>query len=110
MVNWFGPEAWGPICADTPRCEPPVDTPCARCRRLIRADDVGLTMPGSQGPVAWHQICHLKSIVAHDEWQQFGLVPDENDGLVAGRFECIVCGMCWSAGEGWSRKAKLRQR
>lgn len=106
MINWFGPEAWGPMCGDAPRCEPPVDTPCARCRRGIKPEDSGVTIPGgSEGPVVYHQICNLKSVLSHEEWPRVGLTPDEFDpGFQNGRFECVVCGMCWTAATGWFRR------
>lgn len=102
MVNWFGPASWGaPICQHAPRCEAPVGVPCARCRRPFTDADSGVTMPGSDGPAAFHLACHLKSVLDHRQWLAFGLEPEEADGLVGGVFECRRCRLRYEVGRGW---------
>ena len=104
MMNWFGPESFAPICAETARCEVPVGTPCERCGREMADGDHGLVLPGSVGPVTYHHACFLKSILPHTEWPRHGLVPDESDGLIDGRFECRRCGMVYTHRGGWMRR------
>lgn len=108
MVNWFGPDAWDSgICKDAPRCDIPVGVLCTRCRRDIAEQDSGVTMPGgSDGPAAFHLACHLKGIVPHNMWYAYGLVPDERDGLEAGRWYCPHCGMSYSTADGWSNRTR----
>lgn len=106
MINWFGPGSWeAPVCADAPRCDIPVGVACGRCARVITETDEGVTMPGSDGPVAFHLACQLKAVLPHTLWPAAGLVPNETDGLVDGRFECSSCGMVYHAnGLGWMRR------
>ncbi len=87
------------------RCETPVGVACARCAIPITDTDIGTTMPGSAGPVAFHQACLLKSILPHDQWHRHGLVPDAMDGLTDGKFECRHCGMVYERGV-WMRRLR----
>lgn len=61
-------------------------------------------MPGGEGPVTFHLACHMKAVLPHTLWPSAGLVPDESDGLVNGRFECRSCGMLYAPGVGWLRR------
>lgn len=107
MVNWFGPRAWdAPICSDAPRCDVPVGTPCTKCTHALTSTDYGVTMPGGDGPVAFHLACHLKMILVHTDWPRMQLVPDESDGLLNGVFECDHCGMAYYPAVGWVQRLK----
>jgi hypothetical protein len=77
--------------------------PCGRCRRPVGADDSGVTMPNSDGPVTFHLACYLKSVLPHTSWPAAGLVPDDTDGLVDGFFQCASCGMAYAPAIGWTR-------
>src|SRR5258707_573286 len=105
MVNWFG-RSWGShLNADCPACETPVGEPCARCQRPIVEGDCGVTMSSfslTTAAVAYHLVCHLKSVLNHELWPSVGLVPDETDGLINGHWHCDHCGMRYSVREGWS--------
>lgn len=106
MINWFGLRAWdAPVCAEAPRCDIPVGTNCGRCGQPIGATDSGVTLPGSDGRVAFHFACHLKMILPHTLWPSTGLVPDDSDGItIDGRFECKTCGMVYQRGMGWMQR------
>jgi hypothetical protein len=99
MVNWFGTSSWGaPICADSPRCETPTGTPCAHCRVRFLETDIGLTIPGDPGPVAFHLDCWSKTIMPHTKWESLGLVPKAYDGLGPdGIFTCRTCKVTYNA-------------
>lgn len=91
MINWFGPVAWGaPLCADAPRCEPPIESACTWCDEPITDTDCGVTMPaiGREGPgvVAFHIECHMRTIVGSIAHQRrrcacFGGTDDDPPGL-----------------------------
>lgn len=62
-------------------------------------------MPGSAGPVAFHLTCNLKSVLNHDQWERYGLIPEITDGeIVDGVWRCRTCGMVYEfASRTWRR-------
>jgi hypothetical protein len=70
MSQWFG-DSWGaPCCDPEEHVATPVRESCGECDRRIVEDDQGFVLPGPTGPVVYHQVCFLRTVIPCGMWTE----------------------------------------